>query len=80
MCGWCMPVTVSCMGIIPAKEACMCTQLSIYDCAQHSLLPMQGVQFHPESIITDNGHNIVSNFVDSLPQQAAASAAELVHA
>lgn len=30
---------------------------------------IQGVQFHPESIITQNGKRIVGNWVQSLKQQ-----------
>ncbi len=33
---------------------------------RHRQLPIQGVQFHPESIFTETGHDILRNFLDSL--------------
>jgi anthranilate synthase component 2 len=31
---------------------------------QHESRPLHGVQFHPESIATEGGHNLLSNFLD----------------
>ncbi len=30
---------------------------------QHRALPVEGVQFHPESILTEAGHTLVGNFL-----------------
>jgi anthranilate synthase/aminodeoxychorismate synthase-like glutamine amidotransferase len=31
---------------------------------RHRTLPIEGVQFHPESILTDVGHELLANFLD----------------
>ncbi|MBX9707764.1 MAG: aminodeoxychorismate/anthranilate synthase component II [Caulobacteraceae bacterium] len=31
---------------------------------QHHERPIHGVQFHPESIATEHGHNLIANFLD----------------
>lgn len=33
----------------------------------HKTLPIHGVQFHPESILTEHGHAMLKNFTDDLP-------------
>jgi anthranilate/para-aminobenzoate synthase component II len=31
---------------------------------RHRQLPIWGVQFHPESILTEHGHTMMQNFLD----------------
>jgi anthranilate synthase component 2 len=37
---------------------------------QHRILPIQGVQFHPESIRSEHGHQMLQNFLDIAAVQA----------
>lgn len=38
----------------------------------HKTLPFYGVQFHPESIASEHGHRVLSNFLAGRPLSAAA--------
>ena len=38
---------------------------------RHRSLPLEGVQFHPESILTESGSAMLRNFLDSLKRKAA---------
>ena len=37
---------------------------------EHRTLPLCGVQFHPESLLTEQGHQILANFLAMKPQNA----------
>jgi anthranilate synthase component 2 len=36
---------------------------------RHRSLPVEGVQFHPESILTEQGHELLRNFLDAAGRQ-----------
>ncbi|XOV87216.1 MAG: anthranilate synthase component II [Pseudomonadota bacterium] len=38
---------------------------------RHRELAVEGVQFHPESILTEHGHLLLQNFINQLRQEAA---------
>ena len=37
---------------------------------RHKTLPIEGVQFHPESIASEHGHQLLKNFLDSVKVSA----------
>ena len=36
---------------------------------RHKELPIEGVQFHPESILSEHGHALLNNFLQMVPQR-----------
>jgi para-aminobenzoate synthetase component 2 len=43
---------------------------------QHKTLPIYGVQFHPESVLTQGGYQMLGNWLESLGLQGAAEKAK----
>jgi para-aminobenzoate synthetase component 2 len=39
---------------------------------RHRRHPVEGVQFHPESILTDGGHQLLGNWLTGLEARSAA--------
>ena len=38
---------------------------------RHTKLPIEGVQFHPESFLTQHGHDLIRNWLSTLPASTA---------
>jgi len=43
---------------------------------RHAELPIHGVQFHPESIATEHGHDLLANFMALAGIKVSAKVAE----
>lgn len=55
-------LTVSPSSIPPCLRIIARTEMGEIMALQHTLYPIIGVQFHPESILTEYGHQLLSNF------------------
>ena len=50
------------------------TQDDIVMAVEHTCLPIVGLQFHPESILTEHGHQLLENFINmSMPKAESES-------
>jgi len=38
---------------------------------RHKSMPLEGVQFHPESIMTEHGHQLLGNFLNAYPARSS---------
>ena len=45
----------------------------------HTDLPIHGVQFHPESVLTDGGYRLLANWLGSLGDSSAVERSEALH-
>ena len=48
----------------PELEAIAHTRSGVIMAVRHTGLPIHGVQFHPESILTEGGHRMLANWLD----------------
>ncbi|WP_405159726.1 aminodeoxychorismate/anthranilate synthase component II [Nocardia sp. NBC_01499] len=56
------------------------TETGIVMAMRHRTLPIQGVQFHPESVLTQGGHRMLANWLGVCGERPAESLVEMLEA
>jgi anthranilate synthase/aminodeoxychorismate synthase-like glutamine amidotransferase len=51
---------------LPPSIECSATGDGVVMAVRHRELPAEGVQFHPESVLTEHGRELLANFVDQV--------------
>jgi len=60
-------------SVPPELEVSARSESGVIMGVRHRTLPIEGVQFHPESILTSNGHDLLRNFLRMRTREAVAS-------
>jgi anthranilate synthase/aminodeoxychorismate synthase-like glutamine amidotransferase len=60
-------------GLPAALEVTGWTANGLVMALRHREHPVEGVQFHPESILTERGHDLLRNWLDRLPAVTASA-------
>jgi para-aminobenzoate synthetase component II len=55
----------------PELEVTGRTESGVVMALRHRDLPLEGVQFHPESVLTEGGHQLLANWLVSCGDDAA---------
>ena len=52
------------------------TESGVIMAMRHRDLPLEGVQFHPESVLTQGGHRLLANWLEGMGDDGAVARAE----
>jgi para-aminobenzoate synthetase component II len=53
-----------------------CTESGVIMAMRHRDLPLEGVQFHPESVLTQGGHRLLANWLEGMGDVGAVARSE----
>ena len=67
------PIRPKCAGTLPASlEVTARSDSGVIMAIRHTQYPVEGVQFHPESILTEHGKELLGNFLRIESRRAVA--------